>query len=122
MSEKFYNPEDANVDIEAFFSRALLESSKDPNVSILFESIDLDAGKKIFELIKENLLRHKDADPMTWDDPSYHYGHVGILLTEENKDLATHTFPIPSLNIKITVGKIRELPSGPGMRIVWEKV
>jgi hypothetical protein len=119
MENKFSKINKDSLDM--FFSGVLENSEKDPELKILLEQKDLEEGKTIFELIKRNLLRHEEKDPKDWYDETYYYGHVGIKLNDQNKDLAQKIFIIPDLNIKITVGKTREMPDGLGMRLVWEK-
>ncbi len=90
-------------------------------IKTFLSQIDLDEKKPILELIKIQLLKHKETDPNEWKDPGYHYGHIGIKRTDENKQFTQKTFLIPVVAIEITVGRIITMPCGEGMRIVWSK-
>jgi hypothetical protein len=77
----------------------------------------------IFNKIKYNLLKHEDANPESWSDEGWFYGHVAIILNKHNQKFACNKYNIPELGIEVSFGRI--IPIGnkgkPGMRLVWEK-
>lgn len=123
--EEIKKQQNNNEKINETFSIAEKEINQNRDLSVLMEQICIDSNKKLFDQIKENMLKHLKhygSSPINWNDESFYYGHVGILLNDQIKTLESKVFTIPSLKIEIHVGKIRELPYGMGMRLIWQMI
>ncbi len=109
------------MNIDTFFLNAWVEICKNPDLKNLLEQKSIDEEKPIFDLMKKNLLRHTEIDPDNWNDPGFHYGHIGILVNEENRKFATKSFFVPVLNLMVDMGRIVDINGKDGIRLVWKK-
>lgn len=118
ITPKFNHELSRTEKIDNIFLKVWEESIKNKELKMLLEQVDIDNSKTIFELIKENITNN-DTDPEKWTKEYYAYGHIGVMLNKYNANLAKKSFIIPVLNIKIEMGKIRKMPYGKGMFIIW---